>query len=64
MRTANSSLVVLLRTVAVVQIAMVAVNLGLTQVFSSNDGLTRLAAVRELFVGGNNAKRSTSCDAR
>ena len=50
MRTANSSLVVLLRTVAVVQIAMVAANLGLTQVFRSNDCLTRLPAVRELFV--------------
>jgi uncharacterized membrane protein SirB2 len=47
----GSSLVVLLRVVAVIQIAMVAVNLNLVHVLGLHDGLTRWpAAVRELFV--------------
>src|SRR5712691_12236501 len=51
MNTPGSSLVVLLRAVAVIQIAMVAVNLSLAHVLGLNDGLTRWpAAVRELFV--------------
>ncbi len=51
MNTPGSSRVVLLRAVAVIQIAMVAVNLSLVHVLGLNDGLTRWpAAVRELFV--------------
>jgi len=51
MNIPGSSLVVLLRAVAVIQIALVAVNLSLVHVFGLNDLLTRWpAAVRELFV--------------
>src|SRR6185436_7392290 len=51
MNAPRSSFTVLLRAVAVVQIAIVAVNLHLAQFFGLNDGLMRLpAAVRELFV--------------
>ena len=51
MNAPGSSWVVLLRAVAVTQIAMVAVNLTLVHVLGLNVGLTRWpAAVRELFV--------------
>ena len=51
MNAPRSSLAVLLRAVAVVQIAIVAANLHLAQFLGLNDGLMRLpTAVRELFV--------------
>jgi len=51
MNTPGPSLVVLLRAVAVIQIAMVSVNVGLVHIFGLNDRLARWpAAVRELFV--------------
>ena len=51
MNTPGSSLVVLLRAVAVIQITIVAMNLSLLHVLGLNDRLARWpAAVRELFV--------------
>ena len=47
--TPVSTLVVLLRAAAVVQIVMVAVNLSLVHVLGLHDRLTRWPAVRELF---------------